>query len=587
MNQACGRAFALGVAEAPQDPNIVTGTFSLNDHFATVLYDSGVDYSFISTKNLSLIDMKTSVINPGYKIEIANGLKVENNKIVRGCRLELEGHTFIIDLIPFEHGSFDVIVGMDWLSKCGAKIFCFEKIVQIPLSNGEILEVHVERLVQNLKQLMIMKVYEKKLEDILVVRNFPGVFPKDLSGLPPSRKVEFHIDLIPKAMPVAKSPYRLAPTEMQKLSNQLKELQDKGFIRPSSSPWGAPVLFVKKKDGLFRMCIDYQELSKLTIKNRFPLPKIDDLFDQLQGSRYFLKIDIRSSYHQLRVCKEDILKTAFRTRYRHFEFMVMPFRLTNAPVVFMDLMNRVCDEQENAFQKLEDVLCDALILALPEGVDDFVVYCDASNQGFGCALMQRNKLITYASRQLKIHEKNYTTHDLEFGSMIELFSDYDCEIRYHPGKTNVVADALSRKEWMKPRRVRALSMTIYSSIKARILEEHNEASKDVKTPAEMLRGLDKQFERKEYGVLYFVERIWVPAYGNLRTLIMDEAHTIKYFVHPRADKMYYDLRDLYWWPGMKKDIAMYVSKRLTYSKVKAEHHKPLGLLQQTEIPEWK
>ncbi|GJY77940.1 putative reverse transcriptase domain-containing protein [Tanacetum coccineum] len=214
MNQACGRAFALGVAEAPQDPNIVVGIFSMNDHFATVLFDSGVDYNFISTNFFPLIDRKPSVISVGYEIEIVNGLKVETNKIGRGCRLRLEGHTFIIDLIPFRHDSFDVIVGMDWLSKLRAKIVCFEKIVQIPLSNGEILEDHGERPEGNLKQLKTMKVDEQKLKDIPIVRNFPGVFPKDLPGLSPSREVEFRIDLIPRAMPVAKSPYRLAPTEM-------------------------------------------------------------------------------------------------------------------------------------------------------------------------------------------------------------------------------------------------------------------------------------------------------------------------------------------------------------------------------------
>ncbi|GKF33995.1 putative reverse transcriptase domain-containing protein, partial [Tanacetum coccineum] len=163
---------------------------------------------------------------------------------------------------------------------------------------------------------------------------------EDLPGLPPMRQVEFQIDLVPGAAPVARASYRLAPTELQELSTQLQELSDKGFIRPSSSPWGASILFVKKKDGSFWMCIDYRELNKLTVKNRYPLPRIDDLFDQLQGSRVYSKIDLRSGYHQLRVREEDILKTVFRTRYGHYEFHVMLFGLTNAPAVFIDLMNR-------------------------------------------------------------------------------------------------------------------------------------------------------------------------------------------------------------------------------------------------------
>ncbi|GKD41820.1 putative reverse transcriptase domain-containing protein, partial [Tanacetum coccineum] len=183
---------------------------------------------------------------------------------------------------------------------------------------------------------------EKLLGDVPVIRDSPEVFPEELPGLPPPRQVEFRIDLIPGAAPVARAPYRLAPSEMKELSKQLQELLEKGFIRPSSSPWGAPVLFVKKKDGSFRICIDYRELNKLTIKNRYPLPRIDDLFDQLQGSSVYSKIDLRSGYHQLRIREEDIPITAFRTRYGHYEFQVMPFGLTNAPAVFMDLMNRVC-----------------------------------------------------------------------------------------------------------------------------------------------------------------------------------------------------------------------------------------------------
>ncbi|KAJ9553104.1 hypothetical protein OSB04_017149 [Centaurea solstitialis] len=186
------------------------------------------------------------------------------------------------------------------------------------------------------------KLEKKEVADVDVVREFPDVFPEDLPGLPPKRQVEFHIDLTPGASPIARAPYRLAPTEMKEMMTQLQELSEKGFIRPSSSPLGALVLFVKKKDGSMRMCIDYRELNKVTVKNKYPLPRIDDLFDQLQGAGCFSKIDLRSGYHQVRVKEDDVPKTAFRTRYGHYEFLVMPFGLTNAPAVFMDLMNRVC-----------------------------------------------------------------------------------------------------------------------------------------------------------------------------------------------------------------------------------------------------
>ncbi|GJR84757.1 putative reverse transcriptase domain-containing protein [Tanacetum coccineum] len=409
--------------------------------------------------------------------------------------------------------------------------------------------------------------------------DFPEVFLDDLSGLPPIREIEFWIELILEATSVAKSPYRLAPSEMEELfGTNSWELQDKGFIPPSSSPWGASVLFVKKKDGSLRMCIDYRELNKLTVKNRYPLPRIDDLFDQLQGSQFFSKIYLRSGYHQLIVHEDDIPKTTFRTRDGHFEFTVMPFGLTNAPAIFIDLINRVCrpyldkfvimfiddiliysktqeehvehlsrfienfskiaksltvltqksktfdwgEEQELAFQTLNDKLCNASVLALPDGPEDFVVYYDASGIGLGCVLMQIGKVISYASRQLKIHQKNYTAYDLELGAVlfslkiwihylygtksviytdhkslqhifsqkelnmrqhrwIELFSDYDYKIRYHPGKANVVADALSRKERVNPKRVRAMNMILQSSIKDKILAAQKEAVDEFKT----------------------------------------------------------------------------------------------------------
>ncbi|GKB91713.1 putative reverse transcriptase domain-containing protein, partial [Tanacetum coccineum] len=343
------------------DSNVVTGMFLLNNRYASILFDTGADRSFVSTTFSSQIDITPTTLDHFYDVELADG--------------------------------------------------------------G-------------------------------IIRDFPEVFPEDFPGLPPTRQVEFQIDLIPGAAPVARAPYRLALSEMKDWSDQLKELSDKGFIRPGSSPWEAPVLFVKKKYGSFQMCIDYRELNKLTVKNRYPLPRIDDLFDQLQGSSVYSKIDLRSGYHQLRVREEDIPNTAFRTRYGHYEFQVMPFGLTTAPAVFMDLMNRVCkpyldkfvivfiddiliysrnkkeheehlktimellkkeelscwyyrrfiegfskiaksmtkltqkevkfdwgDKEEAAFQLIKQKLCSAPILALPKGSEDFVVYCDASHKG--------------------------------------------------------------------------------------------------------------------------------------------------------------------------------------------------------------
>ncbi|GKD95356.1 putative reverse transcriptase domain-containing protein, partial [Tanacetum coccineum] len=483
---------------------------------------------------------------------------------------------------------------------------------------------------------------------------------QDLPGLPPARPVEFQIDLIPGAAPVARALYRLAPSEMNELSEQLQELSDKGFIRPSSSPWGAPVLFVKKKDGSFRMCIDYRELNKLTMKNHYPLPRIDDLFDQIQGSSIYSNIDLRSRYHQLRVQEQDIPKTAFQTWYGHYEFQVMPFGLTNEPAVFMDLMNRVCkpymdkfvivfiddiliyseDEKEHEehlkaiLELLKKEKLSAPILVLPEGSEDFMVYCDASHKGLGAVLMQREKVIDYASRQLKDHEKNYTTHDLELGSVIfalkiwrhylygtrctvftdhkilqhildqkelnmrqrrwlELLSDYDCDIRYHPGKANVVADALSRMERTEPLRVRALVMTIGLNLPKRILEAQIEALKIENLVNEDIGGMIRKDIPKERlephadGILCLHGRSWLPCYGDLRSVIMYESHKSKYSIHPGSKKMYQDMKKLYWWPNMKADITTYVSKCLTYVKVKAEHQRPSGLLVQPEIPEWK
>nr|GEZ31546.1 reverse transcriptase domain-containing protein [Tanacetum cinerariifolium] len=322
--------------------------------------------------------------------------------------------------------------------------------------------------------------------------NRPNQVAANNRGLPPLLEIEYRIELIPGAVPVAKSPYRLAPSKLEEFSGQLKKLQDKGFIRPSSSPWEASVLFVKKKDGSFRMCIDYRELNKLSVKNHYPLPRIDDLFDQLQGSQFFSKIDLRSGYHQLRVHEDDIPKTAFRTHYGHFEFTVILFVLGHVIIgdgIHVDPNKIEAVKNYKAPRTpTEDKLGNAPVLALPDGLVDFMVYCDASGIGLGCVLMQR-----------------------------ELFSDYDYEIRYHPGKANVITDALSRMERVKSKRGRAMNMTLYSCINMnmtlyscindRILMAQKE---DVNESVGLQKG---------------------------------------------ADKMYYDLRDRYWWPGMKNDIV--------------------------------
>ncbi|GJR07769.1 putative reverse transcriptase domain-containing protein [Tanacetum coccineum] len=575
---ALAKVYAVGHARTNPDSNVVTGTFLLNNRYASILFDTSVDKSFVSTAFSSQIDITPTALDHYYDVELADGRIIGLNTILWGCTLNILNQPLNVDLMPVELGSLDAIIGMDWLAKYQAIIVYAEKIVRIPWGN-ETLIVHGDG--SN--------------------RGHEALFPEDLPGLPPTRQVEFQIDLIPGAAPVARAPYRLAPSKMKELSEQLKELSDKGFIRPSSSPWGAPVLFVKKKDGSFRMCIDYRELNKLTVKNRYPLPRIDDLFDQLQGSSVYSKIDLRSGYHQLRVREEDIPKTAFRTRYGHYEFQVMPFGLTNAPAVFMDLMNRVCkpyldkfvivfiddiliyskNKQEheehlklilellkkeelyakfskcNKFQLLKQKLYSAPILALPEGSEDFIVYCDTSIKGLGAVLMQREKrhylyetkCTVFTDHKSLQHILNQKELNMRQRRWLELLSDYDCEIRYHPGKANVVADALSRKEREPPLRTEARKPeNIKNEDVGGMLLENSKDPEKFRT---------EKLEPRADGTLCFNGRSWLPCYGDLRTVIMHESHKSKYSIHPGSDKMYQDMKKLYWWPNMKADIATY------------------------------
>ncbi|GJY59452.1 putative reverse transcriptase domain-containing protein [Tanacetum coccineum] len=539
-----GQAYAIKDAE-PQGPNVVIGTFLLNNRYASVLFNSGSDRSFMDTRFSSMLNIKLVKISASYEVELADGRVVSTNTVVKGCTLNLVNHLFGIDLMLIKLGTFDVIIGMDWLIKCDAVIVCGEKVVRISYGN-KTLTVESDKGMSRLKVISCIKackyiergchlflahvtekkLKEKQLKDVPVIRDFPEVFPDDLSRLPPLRKVE------------------VVGTTARAIG---KRIYSSEFITVGST-------------GVVR------EKERWVFSNVYRLSRIDP----------------RSEYHQLCIKEEDIPITAFRTRYGHFEFQVMPFGLTNVPAVFMDLMNRVCKpyldkfvivfiddilvyskdeeehgkhlkvilemlkkerlyakfsnfafwldsvqflghvidhnsvhvdpakikaiknwaapttptekdkkyeqgkEEEEAFLKLKQKLCSAPILALPEGTKDFVVYCDASLTGYGSVLMQREKVIAYASRQLKVHEENYTTYDLELGAKelnlrqqrwIELLSDCDCEIWYHPGKANIMADALSRKEKNRPLRVRALVMTVHNDLPKKILEAQKEAMK--------------------------------------------------------------------------------------------------------------
>nr|GEV26753.1 hypothetical protein [Tanacetum cinerariifolium] len=435
------------------------------------------------------------VTGASYEVELADGRVVSTNTILKGCTLNLVNHIFEIDLMPIDLGMFDIIIGMDWLVKHYAVIVCGEKVVRIPYGTKMLI---VE---SNKAHVTEKKSKEKRLEDVSVIHDFHEVFPKELPGLPPSTQVEFRIDLVPGAAPVARKLYRLAPSEMKEL----------------------------KKDGSFRMCIDYHELNKLNVKNHYPLSRIDDLFDQLQSYSVYSKIDLRSGYHQFRIKEEDILD-----KEEHGKNLKIILELLKKEILYAKFL--MCDFW------LDSKLCSAPILALPEGIEAFMVYCDVSLKGYGAVLMQREKVIAYASRQLRVHEENYTTRDLELGAVvfalrwIELLSDYDCQIRYHLGKENVVADALGRKEIDKPLRVRAL-MTVYNDLPKRIRKAQKEAMKEKYVKKENLGGVIKQIfefcpdETRCFGNRPFYVKILEIASESIR-----DGFGYEYAYHPQTDR---------------------------------------------------
>nr|GFA35558.1 putative reverse transcriptase domain-containing protein [Tanacetum cinerariifolium] len=571
-NEATTRAYAIDGGGTNPNSNVVTGTFLLTNCYAYMLFDSSADRSFMLSNFSALLDVAPSTLDTSYAVELADGKISETNIILRGCTLGLLGHPFDIDLIPvvrIPYGDEVLIIQSDDINGRGKSKL---NIISCTKTQKYIKKGCQVYLAQVMTKKEEDKSEERRLEDVPIVRDFLEVFPKELPGLPPTRQVEFQIDLVPSVAPVARASYRLAPSEMQELSTQLQELSDKGFIRPSSSLWGAPVLFVKKKYGSFRMCIDYCKISKLTIKNRYPLPRINDL----QRSRVYSKIDLRFGYHQLRVRDEDIPKTAFRTRYGHYEFQVLLFGFTNAPAVFMDLMNRVYKPYLDKFviEFIDDILIYSKTIKEHEEHLRMILRL-LKNEEFEGVHVDPAKI-----KSIKDWESPKTPTEIrQFLGLAgyyrrfieELLSDYNCKIRYHPRKANVVADALSRKERIKPLRLRALVMMIGLNLPKQILNAQNEARKEENFVNEDLQNMINKLEPRVDRTLCLNNQSWIPCFEELRALIMHESDKSKYSIHPGSDKMYQDLKKLYWWPNMKAKITTYVSKCLTCARVKAKY----------------
>ncbi|GJY60921.1 putative reverse transcriptase domain-containing protein [Tanacetum coccineum] len=454
---------------------------------------------------------------------------------------------------------FDVVIGMDWLSKYHARIICDEKVVHIPI-DGE----------------------------TLIIRGSSVYSKIDL-------RLRYH-------------QLRVRDEDIPKTAFRTRY----GHYEFQVMPFGltnAPVEFM---DIMNRVCKPYLD--------KFMIVFIDDIL--------IYSLNKEEHANHLRIILELRKKEKL---YAKFSKFIEGFSKIAKSLTELTQKNKKYiwgEDQESSFQLLKQKLYEAPILALPEGNDDFVVYCDASHQGLGAVLIQREKVIAYASRQLKPHEENFTTHDLELGAVVfslkiwrhylygtkcivftdhkslqhifdqkelnmrqrcwlELLADYDCEICYHLGKANVVADALRRKERIKPLQVRSLVMTIHPNLPSQILKAQTESLKEENIKAENLRGMDKAFEIRPDGTRCIKNQSWLPLFGNLRDLIMHEPHKSKYSIHSGSDKMYQDIKKLYWWPNMKAIILEYVGKCLTCSRVKAECQKPSDLLVQLEIPMWK
>ncbi|XP_042423270.1 uncharacterized protein LOC122010867 [Zingiber officinale] len=631
-----------------------------------LLIDTGSSHSFISRVFLGKIGRLPSRRTHGLTVSLPSGE--------------------VLEMVEF-----DIILGMDWLAMNHATVDCRARVVTfrppgLPSwsfigTGGDGISVisamQARRLLSQGCQGYLLSMVKAdtdalpRLSDVPIVREFLDVFPDELPGLPPKRQVEFTIELVPGTAPVSKTPYRMAPKELEELKVQLQELLDRGFIRPSVSPWGAPVLFVKKKDGSLRLCIDYRQLNAVTIKNKYPLPRIEDLFDQLKDTCVYSKIDLRSGYHQLRVGDADIPKTAFRTRYGHYEFLFVIVFIDDILIysrsekehrrhlrIVLEMLRREhlyakfskcafwlpsvgflghvvssrgisVDPQkieaitsweqpktvqeirsflglagyyrrfvegfssialpltrltrkgekfswtescEQSFQELKRRLVTAPVLVLPSGMDGFVLFTDASYQGLGAVLMQRDRVVSYASRQLKDHERNYPVHDLELAAIIFALKIW----RHHLyGITfEIYTDHKSLK---KSRGVLACHRVMVTEL----IQNFSELG--LMEQAQTERGLlvtmvaqSPIVERIKEAQATDQHLLCVPESHPVQEDLLREAHRSRFAIHPGGTRMYRDLKRSYWWNGMKKDIAVFVAQCLVCQQIKAEHQRPAG-----------
>jgi hypothetical protein len=748
-----GRLNFTTLADLLEGAPVMTGIFSVLNHPSVILFDSGASHSFVSQKFNVKCQLPFFHTKGAYMIATPGG-KVAANQVTHLVPIKLGSKAFKTTLLILGLENVDIILGVDWLTQHQVLLDIAARALEIHSPTYGELTLYLPS--QSCTHSCAFSMVESPIEKIPVVRKYADVFPEDLPGMPPDRDIEFAIELQPGTAPISKTPYRMPPAELAELKKQLQELLDKGFIRPSTSSWGCPALFVKKKDESLRLCIDYRPLNAVTIKNKYPLPRIDVLFYQLVGAKVFSKIDLRSGYHQIKIRASDIPKTAYFMYLMNSVFMP---ELDKFVVIFIDdilvyskneeehtmhlhiVLQRLRDHHlyaklskcdfwlkeikflghtvsqegiavdpdkvqevmdwkppttvrqirsflglagyyrrfipdfsriakpmtellkkgvkfewsqkcKDAFHTLRQHLTTAPVLAQPDNAKPFDVYCDASGTGLGCVLMQDNRVIAYASRALRPHEQNHPTHDLELAVVVhalkiwrhylmgahcniytdhkslkyiftqadlnmrqrrwlELIKDYDLEVHYHPGKANVVADALSHKAQCNCLTIDSPVAALYDELSKLNMEVVSPGTLDhitieptlqdqiviaqlndkgVQIIKEMLtQKVEKYkcFRQDSKGILWFEDRLVVPKDQKLRKKIFDEAHLSKFSMHPGSNKMYHDLRSLYWWTRMKREIAKYVSECDTCQRIKASHLKAAAALQPLPIPSWK